>query len=433
MIQLLKPLTIALKGKGSIGLAKRLWSIGQRYGLTAARMDRSLTELSRVIRRFDCRATLAVTAAALVRNSANVRGLQAQGIELAIHGYRHIDYSQLTLEEQLTHLRRASRIFRDLGIRVGGFRCPYLRWNDETLTALSHTRFVYDSSPSVAWNVTDGHMTESYQQALSFYGAQTAADHPALPYLESRTGLVRIPYCLPDDEALIERLQWHSLAEMNQIWPTIFHQIHQCGELFTLGLHPERSQICSAALSATLQEVRAAAPMVWCARLDEIAAWWKARLTAVVDISEIQDGVFRLIMSAPEGTTLLLRALDVKTAAEPWFDGYQRASERPCVIHSNKRPFIGVSPGTTSTLISFLKQQGYILEISSHPAAYSFYLDRGSFSCNEERRLLTEIEGAHYPLVRFGRWPNGTRSAMAVTGDIDALTVWDYGLRFLGR
>ena len=117
MIHLPKPLTIALKGKGSIGLVKRLWSIGHRYGLTAARMDRSLVELSRIIRQFDCRATLAVTAAALVRNSVSVRGLQAQGIELALHGYRHIDYSQLTLEEQLTHLRRASRIFRDLGMQ----------------------------------------------------------------------------------------------------------------------------------------------------------------------------------------------------------------------------------------------------------------------------------------------------------------------------
>lgn len=433
MMYLLKPLTIALKGKGSIGLVKRLWSIGRQYGLTAARMDRSLTELSHIIRRFDCRATLAVTAAALVRNSVSVRGLQAQGIELAIHGYRHVDYSQLTLEEQLTHLRRASRIFRDLGIRVGGFRCPYLRWNDETLTALSQTQFVYDSSTSVVWNIINGHMTESYQQALSFYGAQTAADHPALPYLENGTGLVRIPYCLPDDEALIERLQWRSSVEMNQVWPTMFHQIHRHGELFTLGLHPERIQSCSAALSAALQEVRAAAPLVWCARLDQIAAWWKARQATVIDVSEIQDGVFRLTVNGPSGVTLLLRALDVKTAVEPWFDGYQRTSEMPCVIHSRKRPFIGVSPDTASTLISFLKQQGYVLETSPDPAAYPVYLDRGSFSRHEERRLLTEIETAHYPLARLGRWPNGARSAMTVTGDIDALTIWDYGLRFLGR
>ena len=48
-------------------------------------------------------------------------------------------------------------------------------------------------------------------------------------------------------------------------------------------------------------------------------------------------------------------------------------------------------------------------------------------------RLLAQIEGGDFPLVRLGRWPNGARSALCVTGDIDALTIWDYGLRFLGR
>jgi hypothetical protein len=32
----------------------------------------------------------------------------------------------------------------------------------------------------------------------------------------------------------------------------------------------------------------------------------------------------------------------------------------------------------------------------------------------------------------LGRWPHNTGSALAITGDIDALTLWDYGLRYLG-
>jgi hypothetical protein len=32
----------------------------------------------------------------------------------------------------------------------------------------------------------------------------------------------------------------------------------------------------------------------------------------------------------------------------------------------------------------------------------------------------------------LGLWPAGARSALAVTGDIDALTLWDFGLRLLG-
>jgi hypothetical protein len=83
-------------------------------------------------------------------------------------------------------------------------------------------------------------------------------------------------------------------------------------------------------------------------------------------------------------------------------------------------------------MISFLRQQGYIVEISSQPELYDFYLDRSTFSADEERALDKEINQGSFPLVRLGRWPNGTKSAFCVTGDIDAITVWDYGLRFVG-
>jgi hypothetical protein len=47
--------------------------------------------------------------------------------------------------------------------------------------------------------------------------------------------------------------------------------------------------------------------------------------------------------------------------------------------------------------------------------------------------LLSQIEETDRPLVRLGRWPNSARCALAITGDIDALTLRDFGLRYLGR
>ena len=433
MMHLIKPFTVAIKGKGLTTLFKRVWTIGQRYGFTAAKMERSLAHLSRILRQFDCRATLPITAIALTRNSGIIQKYQAQGTEFAIHGHRHIDYSQLSLEEQRAHLHQAGRVFQDHGIRFDGFRCPYLRWSEHTLTALSQNGFGYDSSASLVWDIGEEHATDSYDQVLRFYGAQPAADYPTLPYLDLARNLVRIPYCLPDDEALVERLRWRSPAEMNQVWPAMFRQIHERGELFTLGLHPERIEDCSSALIATLQQVRAVTPAVWCARLSEIAAWWKARYAAAINVTNIQDDILQLTVNGPEGTTLLLRSLDVKTATGPGFGGYQRASEIPCTICANKRPFIGISPGTAPALASFLKQQGYILETSSNSDLYSLYLDHDSFSRRDERPLLAGIEKANFPLARLGRWPDGARSTLAVTGDIDGLTLWDYGLRFFGR
>jgi hypothetical protein len=97
------------------------------------------------------------------------------------------------------------------------------------------------------------------------------------------------------------------------------------------------------------------------------------------------------------------------------------------------RPFIGLSPVTSPDLAGFLRQQGYIVETSEEGHLYSYYFDQSEFTASQKRVLLSQIEETDRPLLRLGRWPNGARSALAITGDIDALTLWDYGLRFLGR
>jgi hypothetical protein len=51
----------------------------------------------------------------------------------------------------------------------------------------------------------------------------------------------------------------------------------------------------------------------------------------------------------------------------------------------------------------------------------------------DERPVLDEIEGGTFPLARPGRWPDGARSALSLTGNIDALTIWDYASRFCRR
>jgi hypothetical protein len=64
---------------------------------------------------------------------------------------------------------------------------------------------------------------------------------------------------------------------------------------------------------------------------------------------------------------------------------------------------------------------------------YSYNIDETEFTDEDERILLEEIERPEVPLIRFGLWPNGCKSALCLTGDIDALTIWDYGLRLFGK
>ena len=103
------------------------------------------------------------------------------------------------------------------------------------------------------------------------------------------------------------------------------------------------------------------------------------------------------------------------------------------MVRSATKPVIGISMTSAPHLASFLRQQGYIAEIVNGAHNHSIYLDYPNFSREDERRLLLDLDASRQPIVKIGRWPDGARSALCVTGDIDALTVWDYGLRILGN
>jgi len=428
----MNPISVALKGKGLFKLARRAVSIVKSYGVTSGhKMDRALRQFTAILNRFECSATFPITAVALGRNPQMIKKYQGQGIEFAIHGYRHVDHCQFSQAEQLAQLALAKRLFDSVGIPVQGFRGPYLHANSDTLVALRHQRLAYDSSQGLSWEVLDGCETAAYRHVLSFYGALSANDYPSLPSLKDN--LLRIPYNLPDDEALVHRLSLETTDRMNALWLAVLHRSYGLGELFTLGLHPERIFICQEPLIAVLSEARQLDPGVWIARLDEIATWWRARNEAEVEITDTTDGKLRVTVMGPSGTTVLARGVQVDAPTEPWADGYREVEATTFTLHAPLRPFIGLSPATSPELGDFLQQQGHIVEISEESHRYSYYFNQPEFTTEDKRPVLAQVEAPDRPLVRLGRWPDGARSALAITGDIDALTIWDYGLRLFGR
>jgi hypothetical protein len=423
------PFVTAVRGKGFSNLLRRSVAIGRRYGLTPARMDHTIGRFARILEEYECGATFPLTAWALAQSNRILEKYQDQGIELAIHGYYHVDYSQLSLDEQVDHLTRACQTFERSHLNYSGFRCPYLRWNQDTLTALNMLSFSYDSSQAVAWNVVDGVEPEAYRRALGFYRAQSADDYPSLPRL--RGNLLRIPYSLPDDEALVERFSLTGSGPTSEIWLKVLQRTHESGELFTLGLHPERIALCEESLRAVLSLARTLSPAVWIARLDEIADWWRGRAAATYEVKELAAGAFRLTVDGPSGVTVLSRGIEVKAPTEPWFGDYQRVLGTEFTFQSDKLPFVSVSPGSSRALVSFLQQQGYLIvqDVDVQAFECAVYLDQRSFVPEDERALLRRLEGGAWPLLRLARWPNGARSALSITGDIDSLTLWDYVLR----
>lgn len=427
------PIAIAAKGKGYSALINRARAISKRYGLTAAKMDRALELFVSTLQEYDCGASFPITASALARHGPALEKYQAQNVEFAIHGLVHVDYSQLSFDDQYRHIQHARQIFHKEKMRPTGFRCPYLRWNDDTLTAVTDNELSYDSSQALHWDVAGEYLTEDYQHVLGFYRAEAAKDYPALPRILGK--VVQIPYCLPDDEALIERLGLDGdTRAMSDIWLAILGQTYELGELFTLGLHPERIGLLHKSLASTLAQARSLSPRVWLARLDEITDWWRARSQATFEaIAAEEDGVFHMRVNGPPGVTVLARNVEVKAPVEAWYAGFDRVAGASFHFRANKLPGIGLSPDSDPALLDFLYQQGYWVEISHESQSYSVYLHRPQFDPQDQRPVLRYLAQSNTPLIRLGRWPDGAQSAMSITGDIDALTLWDYGLRFLGN
>jgi hypothetical protein len=144
---------------------------------------------------------------------------------------------------------------------------------------ISDAGFTYTSNQSIlCYNIPkelfEDVKLSHYERALDFYKPWDVDLRPSLPMLNDN--LVEIPVSLPDDEILIERLDGDEIL-IESVWKHILYQSYQRGELFTLQLHPERIWICQNALSTIIREARLLFPTVWCARMDEVAAWWKAR------------------------------------------------------------------------------------------------------------------------------------------------------------
>jgi peptidoglycan/xylan/chitin deacetylase (PgdA/CDA1 family) len=427
------PLAVALKGKGLSNLIKRSLTIGRRYGITPARMDHALGRFAQVLEGFDCNATFPLTACTLTRGGGRLEKYQERDIEFAIHGYHHVDYSQLVLDQQLAHLGQARQMFEAHQLSCVGFRAPYLRYSQDTLVALDKLGFSYDSSQALAWDVKEGLETEAYHRALDFYRARSAEAYVSVPRLITDNGLVQIPYSLPDDEALVERLRLDGTKTKSAVWVDILRRVHALGELFVLGLHPERIAPCEEALRATLAEARALSPPVWVARLDEIADWWRARTAATYQVTQLSAGTFRLVVDGPPGLTLLSRGIEVEAPSEPWFGDDRRVLGNELTFQSERLPFIGVSPDCSLALASFLRQQGYLIVQEGDLACDCvFYLEQRDFGPKDERALLRQLEG-NWPLLRLARWPDGAQCALSITGDIDALTLRDYTLRVFNR
>jgi len=415
-----------MESRGPVNAMKRLPKLAARFGMTTGPMERALKSYVDITERYDTRPTLAVTAVLLERYPSVFKELAERGVELAVHGWVHTDYSLLDEKTQAEHMERCLEAFEELGISPVGTRCPYLRWNEGSFRVASRFRLAYSSNGALTWDVVErnGHPAkawEAYHKGLALYKSRDAATAVGLP--AAMGPMLDLPVSQPDDEAVVDRLQLPA-HQRGAAWRGILERVYDQGELFTLVLHHERLPLMWRELGDLLGEARSRRPAVWIAQMREVAAWWQRRKGWRLTVEAQDGGGHRVTAPAGEGATVLVRGKGTEAFSEAWHGDYRTVSFERFTVPGKAAPCVGVSEGAPEAMVSFLEAEGYVVRRDDRKCAV--FVDREEFGEDDKRSLMAEVEASKGPLVRLWRWPEGARCALSVTGDIDSMTIVDF-------
>lgn len=416
--------------RGPAYVCRRAAILLGRYGLTPSEAVNRVESLIAALAEYGCAPTLPTPGRVVERYPQFVRDLQNGGAEIAVHGYEHVDLGAYGLAGARQQLMKAIEVFTQHGIEIYGLRCPYLACTDDLLDELPQGAFDYSSNKAIWWTVVDpadgDTSTSLFQVPQRLYEPLSALDAVCTP--RTRSNLIEIPACLPDDLQLHDGLHLGSEAIV-QAWTQLLHETHRRGELFVLLSHPELGSHCQQPTMTVLGEAKRLQPPVWIARLREISSWWREKSSFAVAISHTPAGL-HMSFTCSERATILVRGLGACGSGRVWGGEYYQLRTRALDVPAEPRPFVGLPANAPRQVESFLREQGYIVEIGETATRCATYMDAPTLArLTSEVALIDYIEASTGPLVRYWRWPGGAKSAMCVTGDLDALTLLDYALR----
>ncbi len=432
----------SLKTKGTHNFIRRLWTVFTRFGLTEARTRRALHTIIDVLRKYNAAPTFFIPAVVLARHAHLIGEIARCGAEVGIHGYVHNDYRSLSEAEQYQQTRQAIAVFGKIQTPYRGFRNPYLGWTEESVQVFTRLGFTYDSNEAVFHDVVDldglpKRLKSGYEKSLALFQAIPCSAYTLRPHFEG--SLLRIPVSIPDDEMLFDRLRITEAEKVGHIWGTILERVYALGGIYTLNLHPERAILCKRALEILLARASQQPLPVWCAPLRDIARWWEERSRFRLQITAEGPQRWRVEAACTPRAVLLARHLLIEEQpARPWFGADMPVPSRTCIVRAERCPCIGLSLSTPQEVLDFLLEQGYpaVPCAEEEAESYALYLDlpQGLGAGREEQlkqrsALVTQIEALEAPFLHFGCWPDGSRAALAISGDIDSVTIQDFFLR----
>ncbi len=444
VVALMNLVSFSIKTKGIHNFARRLRTVFSRFGFSETPTRRALNTVTETLQQYNGAPTFFIPAVLLRRHPTLIAEVAHCGAEIGIHGYVHNDYHSLNEGEQYEQTKAAISVFQNTQITYQGFRNPYLGWTEESLHVFAALGFAYESNEAIFHDVIDLDrlpqlLRSGYEKSLKLYRVLRCNTYTLRPHFEG--SLLRIPISIPDDEMLLDRLRITNAKEIGRIWSAVMQCVYDAGGLYTLNLHPERAVLCKQALDMLLSYARSQPLPVWVARLCDVAQWWKERSQFRLNITPLAPHRWHVEADCTPRATLLARHVIADyQSIDQWSGADVRMHAHSCVVHASHCPCIGLSSQTPQQVADFLHEQGYpVVRCSGEDAhMYAFYLDmpEGLGTTRQEQiqrrsALVQQIEQLEAPLLHFGCWPNGNQAALAISGDIDSVTIQDFFFRIL--
>jgi peptidoglycan/xylan/chitin deacetylase (PgdA/CDA1 family) len=395
--------------------------IYRRFGFTRAKSIKALQRIVALTSKHGCIPSFFVTADLLNHHLHLVEMLSQNKVDVGLHGHYHIDHSLIPFELQRLEIQRALEIFNRNNIKVNGFRGPFLRFNAETAKAVAENRipWVSQSVMLIEHNNAIGSLTakSSIKRLLDdFYTQECHEANLSLP----RWGphCLEIPVSMPDDEVLVDRLGIGDPKKLTEIFLGMLETSYRKGELFNFLFHPERIDFIDEPLDILL-EYATSLKDVWVASLNEISHWWHGR-TSAFELAMINENneSYQVCMQ-PESRACPALQYPGGKLEFPTPD-----SDGGFTIKSRFKPVIGILPGFSEESVRYLVNEGFIIDSDTDLNRCALVLD--SKRSRNNRESLQAVDEAKGPLIRFWRWPGRFKSALAISTDVDAMSLWDF-------
>jgi hypothetical protein len=115
-------------------------------------ITKGILKLTELLDKYQIKATFFVTADILKKYPKVFQNLKKQGHEIALHGYKHERFDDLSYNKKEELIRKSVKIYKELfKTNPLGFRAPQHSIDNETLKILEKYDFKYDSSLT-PWN-----------------------------------------------------------------------------------------------------------------------------------------------------------------------------------------------------------------------------------------------------------------------------------------